>query len=105
VDVTQQTFEVLINPILFFPNSFVPEGVNQTWRGDGIGIQEVEVVIYTRTGILIWECNSLEQCLATGWDGTYEGQPVLQGAFAYRAKAKFYNNMEWDYVGTLTLIR
>ena len=105
VDVTQQTFEVLINPTLFFPNSFVPEGVNQTWRGDGIGIESVEVVIYTRTGILMWECNSPEQCLATGWDGTYEGQPVPQGAFAYRARAKFYNNMEWDYVGTLTLIR
>ncbi len=105
IDVTQQTFEVLINPTLLFPNSFVPEGVNQTWRGDGVGIAEVKVVIYTRTGILMWECNSLEQCLATGWDGTYEGEPVPQGVFAYRAKAKFYNNMEWEYVGTLTLIR
>ena len=104
-DVTQQTFEVLINPSLFFPNSFAPEGVNQTWRGDGIGIESVEVVIYSRNGNLIWECTSLEQCLATGWDGTYSGQPVPQGVFAYRAKAKFYNNMEWDYVGTLTLIR
>jgi PKD repeat protein len=104
-DVTQQTFDVLINPSLFFPNSFAPQGVNQAWHGDGIGIDAVEVVIYTRNGNLIWECSTLEQCLATGWDGTYEGLAVPQGVFAFRATATFYNNTAWDYVGTVTLMR
>jgi PKD repeat protein len=105
VDTIQQTLEVLVNPGLFFPSAFVPEGVNTVWKGNGLGIEHVQVVVYSRNGNLVWEGVGEEACLDQGWDGNFEGQPAPQGVYGYRVTARFYNGMDWDYVGTITLIR
>jgi gliding motility-associated-like protein len=105
VDTVSVAIDVLVNPVLFFPNAFYPDGINTHWHGQGFGVTEIELVIYTRTGQLVWEGNGFEQCVQIGWDGTYEDKPVPQGVYAYHVKAQFYNGAAWEGIGTVTLIR
>ncbi|MCF8257741.1 MAG: hypothetical protein K9J06_09315 [Flavobacteriales bacterium] len=104
-DTVQSVLEVLIEPVLYLPSAFMPQGVNQLWHGRGLGIEDVEITVFFRRGNEIWKCQGEEECLNGGWDGTYLGKPVMQGVYGYRAKARFYNGLEWDYVGTVTLLR
>ncbi len=105
LDTVALTIEVQLNPVLFFPNAFYPDGVNTLWHAHGSGVIEIELVIYTRTGQLVWEGSGFEQCIQIGWDGTYKDKPVPQGVYAYHAKAQFYNGAAWEGIGTITLIR
>jgi len=105
LDTVALTIEVQLNPVLFFPNAFYPDGVNTLWHAHGSGVIEIELVIYTRTGQLVWEGSGFEECIQIGWDGTYKDKPVPQGVYAYHAKAQFYNGAAWEGIGTITLIR
>ncbi|MCF8462274.1 MAG: gliding motility-associated C-terminal domain-containing protein [Flavobacteriales bacterium] len=106
-DTAWQTIEVLLQPVIYFPNAFVPEGTpaNSTFKGYGIGLVAAELSIFNRWGSLVYSSNDVNEILTTGWDGNYNGKPARQGAYAYKLKASFYNNSSFEKLGTVTLIR
>lgn len=107
MDTTWQTIEVLLQPVVYFPNAFVPNGTpaNSTFKGYGIGLVAAELSIFNRWGSLVYYSNDMNEILTTGWDGNYNGKPARQGAYAYKLKADFYNNTSFEKLGTVTLIR
>jgi gliding motility-associated-like protein len=105
VDTSALLLDLLAEPILVLPSAFVPEGVNQLWHGKGLGVEQVEIHVFARSGEALWSCVGVEECLDFGWDGTFNGSPVPQGAYAYRVDATFHNAKSWQSVGTVTLLR
>ncbi len=89
-------------PLLVLPNVFTPnEDGNNEWftavREQGRvlarGIESFEIQIFNRWGSLVYESQSLETFIETGWDGTdaQSGQACAEGVYyyvaAYRAKS------------------
>jgi gliding motility-associated-like protein len=73
-------------PTIFIPNTFTPDGdgVNETWGPVGNNIAEFTVDVFDRWGGVIFHGTSPAQF----WDGTFNGQPVKNDIYAYRAVYK-----------------
>lgn len=106
-DTTSLTIEVLLQPVVYLPNAFMPEGTSQNsrFRGYGIGITGAELSVFNRWGTLLFFSNDINEITISGWDGSYKGKPANQGVYAYKIKASFYNNTTFEKLGTVTLIR
>ena len=68
---------------LLFPSAFTPnaDGQNDTWQIHGLtSFEQVEVFIYNRWGNVVYHSLGYTQ----PWDGTYRGERVEPGAYAYR---------------------
>lgn len=77
-----QVEEVDCSCHIYIPNTFTPNGDenNQTWRPSSACIySEYELSVYNRWGELVFRTNEP----AFGWDGTYHGQLVKEGAYVY----------------------
>jgi gliding motility-associated-like protein len=57
--------------------------------------------VFNRWGELIWESDNMED----SWDGTFQGEPVPNGVYAYRILVESYNEVVYEYLGSITLIR
>lgn len=105
---------------LFIPNAMSPGhsdfGV-ANFIPKGVGMKNFELLIYDDWGNLIWSTNALD---ADGrpteyWDGTFNGEPVQQDAYVWKATATFLNEKVWEgkeypngklkRSGTVTIIR
>lgn len=98
---TARTTLPLLCQTVYAPNVFTPgEGANRRFRIAGIGLQEPELTIYNREGLLVFSTADLEQ----GWDGTHSGTPCPQGAYVWHLH---YLGIDgWHTaVGTVTLLR
>ncbi len=106
-DTTTTTLEVLIAPVIFFPNAIIVEGTenNNHFQGYGIGVTSAELSVFDRWGTLLYFSASMNEILTTGWDGKFNGQFVKQGAYPYKVKASFYNGSSFEKLGTVTVIR
>lgn len=71
--------------IFYSPNAFTPDGDqhNPVWRfyTGGIDLMNFQLTVYDRWGTKIWETANPDE----GWDGTYNGKLLPQGAYNYRA--------------------
>ena len=81
VSATDDVFVKVYNDI-YVPSAFSPnkDGLNDAWRIDAlVAIPEAKVTVYNRYGNIVFETtgNSKE------WDGTYKGQALPTGAYAY----------------------
>ena len=65
-----------------------------------IPVQEFEMTIYARTGLLVWQSNDI----AEQWDGTSNGQPLPQGVYTYHWRAKTRGRIRTG-IGTVLLLR
>jgi gliding motility-associated-like protein len=87
---------------LWFPNVFTPDAetnsrfVIQT----SLPVEEFEMTIYTRTGLLVWHTEDIDH----SWDGTRNGTPMPQGAYVYHWRLKSKNRVR-SGLGTITLLR
>jgi gliding motility-associated-like protein len=65
---------------MYFPNSFTPngDGLNDAFGGTG-ECTGYQLMIYDRTGKLIFESNSV----ANKWDGKVQGQQAPEGVYAW----------------------
>ena len=100
-DTTSETIFVKRHS-LFFPNVFTPaQHSNNLFQPITHGITEYEIWIYDRRGTMVF--HSTDSCHP--WDGTTDGRPCPQGAYAYRV---LYRTIEGDRLsenGTVTLLR
>jgi len=91
------------DPYLFMPNAFTPDGdgQNDVLFVRGIFIEELELLIFDRWGNLIFETKNQN----IGWDGTYKGEKLQPGVYAYYLKILCFNKLEYIKKGNITLIR
>lgn len=73
-------------PEFEMPNIFTPNGdrYNEVFAPKGQFIQEYELQIYNRWGMLIFESTKFEY----GWDGTVNSEPAPEGTYYYIVSAQ-----------------
>jgi len=95
---------LLLDTILFIPNSFSPngDGVNDVLFVRATGIKNILVRIYNRWGEKVFETYDINK----SWDGTYKGKPLNTGVFAWYAEVEFNDDNKIVYrKGNVTLVR
>ncbi len=119
VSITDQTgctaldslrISVLINRRVYIPTAFSPNGdaSNQTFTiyGGPAVTQIRSLQIYSRWGELIYEAqNFTPGNEAVGWDGTFNGEPLNTGVYAFSTQVEFLDGVVETYGGSLTLLR
>jgi gliding motility-associated-like protein len=92
--------------LLFAPNTFTPDGdnFNEIWRVHTVGIDEAKfnLKVFNRWGQLVWESNDI----SAGWDGTFGGKIVPDGAYTWIVSAGVTeNDKRQAYNGFVTILR
>lgn len=89
---------------LWIPNTFTPDGTSNNLFAfqTTLPVVAFEMTIYTRTGHLVWHCESIDQ----PWDGTRNGIPMPQGTYVYFYRMRTATNGHVRIgKGTVTLLR
>lgn len=86
---------------LFFPNAFVPNGVNNTFAPKGLFIKKFKMVVYDRLGEILFTSQDIEQ----GWDGKHKGADANNGTYVYVVEAESTLGEKFEKQGTFVLIR
>lgn len=91
---------------IYVPNVFTPnlsQDFNNNFHIQGRQLLEVEVMVYTREGLLVATFDGLTE----SWNGTYHDQLCPQGTYAYHIRYRTASIPdEWQVlVGTVTLLR
>ncbi|MFM1876059.1 MAG: hypothetical protein RL266_1796, partial [Bacteroidota bacterium] len=104
---------------LYVPNAIIPSNENpdvRVFQPKGTGLANYRCMVFDKWGNLLWESIALEEgSPSEGWDGTYQGETVPQGAYVWRVDAIFGNGDIWEGMenaegefhetGTVTVIR
>jgi len=107
---------------LIVPNAFAPElhyvGEDAIFLPKGHSLDQYEFWIYDKWGNQVWYSNDIDPVIkspAEGWDGTFNGEPLPMGVYAWKIRAVFDDGTRWTgsenvygvkkASGTLTLIR
>lgn len=105
---TTDDFEVTGDCISYIniPNAFTPNGVgpreNETFKPVLVNYESFNMKIYSRWGELLFESDDPN----IGWDGTYNGVDVQQGAYLYSISFVTTEDMRLRHVeGMLILLR
>ncbi|HET6245489.1 MAG: CotH kinase family protein [Bacteroidetes bacterium] len=88
---------------VFIPNAFSPngDGTNDVLFLFGNKVASIEFSVFNRWGQKVFETTSL----STGWDGTFNGQLLNPGVYAYQIQVKFINGDEENKRGNITLFK
>lgn len=104
---------------LYVPNAVIPQDENpdvRVFQPKGTGLVYYRCMVFDKWGNLLWESTELEDGSPTeGWDATYLGELVPQGAYVWKIDAIFGNGEIWEGMenqdgeyheaGTVTVIR
>lgn len=87
---------------LWFPNVFTPgRDDNNLFCAEGVNIENFELWIYDRRGAQVYHSTDINEA----WDGTYNGTPCPQAAYAYACHYTIPGNLHRTQIGTVTLLR
>ncbi|KXK40254.1 MAG: gliding motility-associated C-terminal domain-containing protein [Saprospiraceae bacterium] len=95
---------------VYFANAFSPngDGFNDYFQAvTGPGVDRIlTFAIYDRWGNMVFlkENYVPDPAGSDGWDGSFNGRKLDPGVFVYYAKARFIDNKEIDYSGSVTLM-
>lgn len=91
--------------ILWFPNSFTPDGngLNDKFAGKGADITYYELMIFDRWGELIFQTEKQDE----GWNGFYKGHLAQQDVYVWKVKykTKCTEGLILSKIGHVTLVR
>ena len=102
------TKQIKIGPdiTVFIPSAFSPDGAgpgrNNKMYVSAQGYIGYQLTIFNRWGEKLFVSNHPED---EPWDGTYQGEPAQQDVYMYVAKVIAFDGKEYEYSGTITLIR
>ncbi|TNE79502.1 MAG: PKD domain-containing protein [Bacteroidetes bacterium] len=90
---------------VFIPNAFTPNNFGKA-RNDRFyvvadGFESFEITIYTRWGEVVYKSADIEE----GWDGMYKNVEAQQDVYVYYVKVTSMAGKEFEYYGTVTLLR
>jgi gliding motility-associated-like protein len=88
---------------VYVPNAFTPntEGGNEMFFAYGTNVQEFEMLVFDRWGMLIFQSNDITK----GWDGTYKNNPCQEDVYVYRIIWTDAQNKKHKIMGHLSLLR
>jgi gliding motility-associated-like protein len=93
----------------FIPNLFTPngDGNNETLKIYGTGIEQINMVIYNKSGNIVFQNNDIGFMLETGWDGTCNGAAQPQGSYFYVINGRYIDGslIDKDNKGSINLLR
>lgn len=101
------TADVILVPdiIAFIPSAFSPDNKgpeqNATFKIISDHAQDFHVDVYNRWGQLVYTSNNIHE----GWDGSYLGKYCQSGVYLYAVKLVNKSGLEYQYQGTVTLLR
>lgn len=99
------TVKVMVNFIegLGVPQAFSPnaDGINDQLVVKGFGITRMKFSVYNRYGKLVFQTEDEEH----GWDGSFNGQQLNPGVFAWTLEYSLLNGSTGLLKGNTTLIR
>ncbi|MGB1093199.1 MAG: gliding motility-associated C-terminal domain-containing protein [Bacteroidia bacterium] len=92
--------------IVFIPDVFTPnsEGPNRNERFNAVAtnFKTFDLKVYNRWGEKLFETNDPDE----GWDGNDPANnPCMQGVYVYRLVITSFEDKEYTYDGTITLLR
>ncbi|MEX2485504.1 MAG: gliding motility-associated C-terminal domain-containing protein, partial [Brumimicrobium sp.] len=105
-DTVERLVRIINDVLLFAPNTFTPDGdgFNEKWRVyiQGIDIYNFKLEIFNRWGEKVFESNDAEK----GWDGYYGDQPVKDGTYIWKIRARDgENDSKYEWSGHVSVIR
>ncbi|MEZ4804946.1 MAG: gliding motility-associated C-terminal domain-containing protein [Bacteroidia bacterium] len=90
---------------VFVPTAFSPEGTgprtNNVFLPIVNGEKTYHIDLFNRWGELLWTSEDKFE----SWDGKYEGEDVQQDVYIWVIKVTAYDGEEYQYEGTVTLLR
>lgn len=99
------TITVTKNPNLFYPTAFTPDhqgpSENEVFKVFGQYVDAFEMKIFNRWGELLYSTNSLDD----SWDGTFKGNPMPEGTYAFIAKITDKVGRMFNRSGSVVLLR
>lgn len=102
----KSSVEVAVNPVVFMPNCFTPngDGTNDRFRPVGTGYIFVRYFeIYNRYGQQVYK--GVGKNALDGWDGTFNGQPCELGTYYYHINIETKENNTIKLKGDVILLR
>jgi gliding motility-associated-like protein len=93
----------LIDPRVWIPNAFVISGASPTFKPvfAYADLNNYKMYILNRPGDVLFTSEDSE----IGWDGSYKGNPVMQGVYVYIIEFRDGNNKLIVEKGTVTVFR
>lgn len=87
----------------YAPNSFTPngDGKNDYFFGLGYGWEQYKLMVFNRWGELIF----ITEDEFEYWDGTYQGTPVQEDVYVWKAVLYDSNADQFVYYGHVTVVR
>lgn len=99
------TVKIIKNPNLFYPTAFTPDHQgpteNEVFRVFGQYVQEFEMKIFNRWGELLYTTSNLND----SWDGTFKGNPMPEGTYAFIATITDDIGRTFHRSGSVVLLR
>jgi len=103
-DSAWRNFTLKSDELVWFPNTFTPDanGRNDVFKPEGLSaVKTYYMSVFNRWGAKVFETNNPMQ----GWDGTYQNQPALPGAYIYSVNIVFLTGKRLVLNNNLTLLR
>jgi gliding motility-associated-like protein len=88
---------------VYVPNAFTPNttGQNETFLAYGTNVQEFELLVFDRWGMLIFQSDDINK----GWDGTYKNDPCQEDVYVWRIIWTDSQNKKHKMMGHVSLLR
>ncbi|MBI1306144.1 MAG: T9SS type B sorting domain-containing protein [Bacteroidetes bacterium] len=100
-----KTVSVVDDISLYIPNAFTPNGkgpeMTEVYHVQGNNVQSFHILIINRWGEVVFESNDINQ----SWDGKFHGVKCDVGVYAYRIEATSKTGGQYEYTGTLHILR
>lgn len=91
-------------PFIYLPNAFTPNGDgngNDVLYLRGLNLSEIHLSIYNRWGQQVFETRDQSY----GWDGTFDGKPVVPDVYGYYLRVKCSNGEKYFKKGNITVLK
>ena len=99
IDTAVHVFDINVFTGLNVPNALSAGELGETgvFLPKGTGLVQYRAMVFDEWGNLMWESKELENgSPAEGWDGTFKGTRVPQGAYIWKIDAEFFNGHVWE---------
>lgn len=104
--VTVSVLNEIFIPDLFTPNNDLS---NDVFKIYGIGINQIELIIYSSDGLEVFHSTDRERIMEIGWDGNFNGYDAKEGKYFWKISGTFFNGSEILFkgkkTGVVTLLR
>ncbi len=92
-----------INDNIFIPSAFSPngDGINDVFKISGKNINSINLKIFNRWGMLVFESNDVNNV----WDGKFQGADLQSGVYVYTAYIRNNDGTEKQTSGNILLLK